>query len=233
VTQALAKAKDGSLVESADIWNIEGLLFMQRDNQIDALRAFKKAVALEPRHADAHMNIALIAIRFRDYATAEDSLEVALGDRRQAKNVEAYLGLGVAQRGLRKYDDAEKSFKKAIEMRGSDPRALYNLGILYHEHIGPETERKNKSEKFDKRPYETAKQYFEKFVAQSGGDTTLAKHATDAKHRVTNIDNYFTDIKQMEELEKEMRRMADEERKQAELEKERLRKLENELKTGS
>ena len=86
ITQALAKAKDGTLAQSADIYNIKGLLFMEQDNQVDALRAFKKAVEIQPRHADAHMNIALVAIRFRDYATAEKSVEIALADRRQNRH---------------------------------------------------------------------------------------------------------------------------------------------------
>ena len=122
-------------VESADLYNLRGLLLMQNDDQVNALRAFQKAAELDPQHADVHMNIALIAIRFRDYKTAEESLTVALKDQRQKKNIEAYLGLGVAQRGLRKYSEAEKSFKKAMDMSKSDPRPLYNLGILYHEHI--------------------------------------------------------------------------------------------------
>ncbi len=231
ITQALAKTKAGTLAQSADIYNIKGLLFMEQDNQVDALKAFKRAVEIQPRHADAHMNIALVAIRFRDYATAEKSVEIALADRRQKRNVEAYLGLGVAQRGLRKYDAAKKSFEKAIEVGGSDPRALYNLGILYHEHIGPETERKSKD--FDERPYRTAKSYFEKFVAQASGNAKLAKHATDAKARVTNIENYFIDIKQMQDLEIQAKKMAEEQRRQEEAEKDRLRKLEDQLKAGS
>ncbi|MEX1366718.1 MAG: tetratricopeptide repeat protein, partial [Nannocystaceae bacterium] len=90
--------KDG--VESADLFNLQGLLFMEENDQVSALRAFRKAAELDPKHADAHMNMALIAIRFRDYGAAEQSLTIAVEDQRQKKNAEAYLGLGVAQRGL-------------------------------------------------------------------------------------------------------------------------------------
>ena len=229
VTQAITKQKTGSLGESADIYNIKGLLFMQHDNQVDALKAFKKAVEIEKNHTDAHMNIAMIAIRFRDYKSAEESLNVALKDRRQKKNVEAYLGLGVAQRGLRKYGDAEKAFKKAIEVKGSDPRALYNLGILYHEHIGPETERKNESGAFNKQPYETAMSYFDKFVSQSSGSKDLAKYSDDAKNRVNNIKDYFKNIEDMKKLEAEAKKLEEQAKKQEDEEKNRLRKLEEEM----
>jgi tetratricopeptide (TPR) repeat protein len=229
VTQAIAKEKKGEVQASADIYNIKGLLFMQHDNQVDALKAFKKAVEIEKNHTDAHMNIALIAIRFRDYKTAEESLGIALKDRRQKKNVEAYLGMGVAQRGLRKYGDAEKSFKKAIEVKGSDPRALYNLGILYHEHIGPESERKNESGTFDRKPYETAMSYFDKFVSQSSGNKDLAKYSDDAKNRVNNIKDYFKNIDDMKKLEAEAKKLEEQAKKAEDEEKNRLRKLEEQM----
>jgi tetratricopeptide (TPR) repeat protein len=229
VTQAIAKEKKGDVTSSPDIYNIKGLLFMQQDNQVDALKAFKKATEIDKNHTDANMNIAMIAIRFRDYKSAEESLSIALKDRRQKKNVEAFLGLGVAQRGLRKYGDAEKSFKKAIEVKGSDPRALYNLGILYHEHIGPESEKKNESGNFDKRPYETAKSYFDKFVSQSSGSKDLAKYSDDAKNRVNNIKDYFKNIEDMKKLEAEAKKLEEQAKKAEDEEKNRLRKLEEQM----
>jgi tetratricopeptide (TPR) repeat protein len=229
VTQAIAKEKKGDVTSSPDIYNIKGLLFMQQDNQVDALKAFKKATEIDKNHTDANMNIAMIAIRFRDYKSAEESLSIALKDRRQKKNVEAFLGLGVAQRGLRKYGDAEKSFKKAIEVKGSDPRALYNLGILYHEHIGPESEKKNESGTFDKKPYETAISYFDKFVSQSSGSKDLAKYSDDAKNRVNNIKDYFKNIEDMKKLEAEAKKLEEQAKKAEDEEKNRLRKLEEQM----
>ncbi len=233
VTQALAKAKDGGLAESAEIHNLRGLLFMQRDNQIDALKAFKRAVEIDSKHAGAHMNIALVAIRFRDYATAEKSLQIALADQRRRKNAEAYLGLGVAQRGLRQYEAAEKSFKKALQISKTAARARYNLGILYHDHIAPQTRQDTNEKKFDKRPYETAKHWFGEFVTKSSGNTALASHAADAQHRMRNIDKLVTDIAKMDASARESARIAEEERAAAEREKERLRKLEDTLRSGS
>ncbi|MCA9700772.1 MAG: tetratricopeptide repeat protein, partial [Myxococcales bacterium] len=56
VTQAIrVLEKEGK--QSADIRNLQGLLFMQDNNQIDALKAFKKAVEIEPSHADGNRNI--------------------------------------------------------------------------------------------------------------------------------------------------------------------------------
>jgi tetratricopeptide (TPR) repeat protein len=227
VTQAIAVLKKEN-TESADIFNIKGLLFMQEDNQIEALRAFKKGVEINKNHTDAHMNIAMIAIRFRDYKSAEESINIALKDQRQKKNVEAYLGLGVALRGQRKYSDAETAFKRAQDLKGSDPRALYNLGILYHEHIGPATEAKSEGA-FDKKPYEKAKDYFGKFVSQASGKKEFDKYAADAKARITNIDDYFKNIEEMKKLEAEAAKLAEQAKKAEEEEKARLRKMEEDM----
>lgn len=227
VTQAIRVLKDSN-TESADIFNIKGLLFMQDDNQVEALRAFKKAVEINKNHTDAHMNIAMIAIRFRDYKSAEESINVALKDQRQKKNVEAFLGLGVALRGQRKYSDAETAFKKAQELKSADPRALYNLGILYHEHIGPATEAKSEGG-FDRKPYEKAKDYFGKFVSQASGKKDLDRYAADAKNRITNIDDYFKNIEEMKKLEAEAAKLAEQAKKAEEEEKARLRKMEEDM----
>ncbi len=228
VTQAIRVLKTSNL-ESADIYNIKGLLFMQEDNQVEALRAFKKAVEIEKNHADANMNIAMIAIRFRDYKSAEQSINIALKDQRQKKNVEAFLGLGVALRGQRKYGDAENAFKKAQELESADPRALYNLGILYHEHIGPASEAKSEGGVFDKKPYEKAKDYFAKFVSQASGDKGLSSTAADAKNRISNIDDYFKNIEDMKKLEAEAAKLAEQAKKAEDEEKARLRKMEEDM----
>jgi tetratricopeptide (TPR) repeat protein len=227
VTQAIRVLKSSN-EESADIFNIKGLLFMQEDNQVEALRAFKKSVEINKNHTDAHMNIAMIAIRFRDYKSAEESINVALKDQRQKKNVEAFLGLGVALRGQRKYNDAETAFKKAQELKSADPRALYNLGILYHEHIGPATEAKSEGG-FDRKPYEKAKDYFGKFVSQASGKKELDRYAADAKNRITNIDDYFKNIEEMKKLEAEAAKIAEMAKKAEDEEKARLRKMEEDL----
>jgi len=225
VDQAMRVLKEEQ-VESSDLFNIQGLLFMERDNQVDALKAFKKAAELEPNHADANMNIAMISIRFRDYAQAEASLKIALKDGRQKKNIETYLGLGVAQRGLRKYKDAEASFKQAIEVAGGDPRPLYNLGILYHEHVAATGE-------FSKTPYETAKSYFDKFQGKAGGAAEYKTAVADAKSRMQNIDQLFKDIEEMKKLEAEAKKLEEEAKRQEEEERKRLLDLEAKAKAAA
>lgn len=219
VTQSLRVFKDTG-VESPDIYNIKGLIFMERENQVDALKAFSKAASLKPDHADAHMNIAMISIRFRDYAQAEKSLNIALKDSRQKKNVETFLGLGVAQRGLRKYKDAEKAFKKAMDMSGKDPRPLYNLGVLYQGHIGPNSDGDGLKEN------DAAKGYFNKFISKAGGNKDYADFVADAKQRIENIEQYKKDLEEMKLLEAEAKKLEEIQKKQEAEERKRLLDLE-------
>lgn len=219
VTQSLRVFKETG-VESPDIYNIKGLIFMERENQVDALKAFSKAASLKPDHADAHMNIAMISIRFRDYAQAEKSLNIALKDSRQKKNVETFLGLGVAQRGLRKYKDAEKAFKKAMDMSGKDPRPLYNLGVLYQGHIGPNSDGDGLKEN------DAAKGYFNKFISKASGDKEYADFVADAKQRIENIEQYKKDLEEMKLLEAEAKKLEEIQKKQDAEERKRLLDLE-------
>jgi tetratricopeptide (TPR) repeat protein len=219
VTQSLRVFEDSG-VQSPDIYNIKGLIFMHRDNQVDALKAFSKAADIKPDHADAHMNIAMISIRFRDYAQAEKSLNIALKDSRQKKNVETYLGLGVAQRGLRKYKDAEKSFKKAADISAKDPRPLYNLGVLYQGHIGPNSDGDGLKEN------DTAKGFFNKFISKASGDKEYADIVADAKQRIENIEQYKKDLEEMKKLEAEAKKLEELQKKQEAEERQRLLDLE-------
>jgi Tfp pilus assembly protein PilF len=197
VTQALrVLEKDGR--QSADIWNLRGLLFMQDDNQVDALRAFKKAVEIDPVHADANRNIGFIAIRFRDYATAEGAFAVAVESPVVRGDIEVYLAMGVAKRGLKKFAEAETWYRKATEVDAKDPRPWYNLGILNQDHlIGQEDVEQTDIERF----YATAKQHYREFEKVADGDKRYAEALADAHNRVAIIDDAIAAMEQMKELE--------------------------------
>ncbi len=218
VTQGIKVLKEAGL-QSSDLYNLKGLLLMEEDNQVEALKAFKKAVEVDANHADANLNMALLAIRFRDFDNGEKSLKIAARDRRHSKNVETYLGLGVAQRGLRKYADAEKSFHKAEKIEPKDPRPLFNLGILYHEHLASQDDLDLEG---IKKHYTTAKDYFQKFVQKAGSNKKYAESVADAKNRIAQIEESFRTWKEMAELERKAKELEELQRKQEEEEKKRL-----------
>ena len=119
-----------------------------------------------------------------------------------------------------RYKDAEKSFKKAMDMSGKDPRPLYNLGVLYQGHIGPNSEGDGLKEN------DTAKGFFSKFISKAGGEKEFADIVADAKQRIENIEQYKKDLEEMKKLEAEAKKLEEIQKKQEAEERQRLLDLE-------
>ncbi len=222
VTQALRVLKEQG-DESADIYNLRGLLLMQDNNQVDALKAFKHAVTVDKKNVDAHLNIAFISIRFRDYTTAETSLKIALKDKTVKSNIEPVIAMGVTMRGLKKFKEAEKYYNQAAKLRGGDPRPWYNLGILNQEHlIGQDGVDKVQIEGY----YNTAKKHFGKAVSLAATNKDYEHVVKDSKDRIIIIDDTIATFRVMEDLEKKAAEIAAAEAAANKKERERLLALE-------
>jgi tetratricopeptide (TPR) repeat protein len=229
VTQALrVLEKEGT--KSADIYNLRGLLFMQDDNQIDALRAFKKAVEVDSKHVDANLNIAFISLRFRDYTTAENSLKIAMKSPRVKRNVEAFIAMAVSKRGLKKFKEAQTWYDKAAKVDSKDPRPWYNLAILNQEHlIGQDGVDQKQIEEF----FNIAKKHYGKFIAMAGSRKEFKASVADAKDRVIIIDDTILTFRKMEELQKKADELAKKEAAENKKERERLLELERKARAAA
>ena len=209
--------------ESSDIYNIKGLLLLEKDNQVDALKTFKEAVRVEPNHIEANLNIGFISIRFRDYATAEGAFQTALKSGAQQKNIEVWLALGVAQRGLKKYKEAEESYVKASKLNASDPRPWFNLGVLYQDHMSTQD---GVDMKKGEELIAVAKKHYGKFKETAAGNKAYETRKLEADDRIATIDQTFEFNKISVELEKKAAEMAKIEKEQQEAERKRLLELE-------
>lgn len=222
VTQGMRVLKKDNK-ESADLFNIQGLLLLERDDQVNALKTFKESTRIEPNHVEANLNIGFISIRFRDYATAEKAFETALKSPAQQKNIEVFLALGVAQRGLKKYKDAEESYNKAVKLNASDPRAFYNLGILYQDHLAVQDGvDMDGSEKLGV----VAKKHYTKFKETAGANKAFATRLLEAQDRIVTLDENVRMNAITKELEKKAAEMAEKQKKADEEERKRLLDLE-------
>lgn len=109
-----------ALPKDSGIWNNLGLIYFKKDEgkPTRAMSAFRKAAEINPSDATAQMNIGAIAMRYRDYATAEKSFESAT--RLEQNNPDAFLAHGFALDGGHKYKEALASYQKATDLFGKE-----------------------------------------------------------------------------------------------------------------
>ena len=191
-----------------EIYNTLGLIKLRKKNVTGALGEFRKAAELEPRYVEAQLNIGAITLSARDYKSAETAFKAALDAKPTdlTQRFDATIGMGVALRGQRRVDEAEKWYMKAKEV---DPRACavdYNLGVLYQDYkAGSEAD------------YNAAKKKFGDFTACGKADPEKLKDAT---RRIKDIDDTFKAMAEAKKLEEESKKMQEEmERMQKEQEK--------------
>ncbi|MCA9693243.1 MAG: tetratricopeptide repeat protein [Nannocystaceae bacterium] len=209
--------------ESAEINNITGLLLMQRDDQVNALKAFKEAVRINPDHPEANLNIAFISIRFRDYATAEKSLRIAMRNKEVTKDIEAHIALGVALRGLKKYPESEKAYAAASKLDPRDPRPWYNLAVLNQMHLATAD---GIDEEGTKKYFNIAKKHYGKFMELAGSKKDFQVAVLEAQDSIATIDETFEFFKIQKELEAKAKEMEALQKKQEDAERKRLMDLE-------
>ncbi len=127
--RALALSPDQALV-----LNNLGLARLRSGRVQEALDMFLKAAAAEPPLPEAALNAAAVYMQSADYARA------AAVYQRLAQRVPGFLpglvGLAVAQRGLGRMEEAERSYQRVLGLDAQHPEAMFNLGLLYMNHRG-------------------------------------------------------------------------------------------------
>lgn len=158
----------------APLWNAMGLLQMRYNNVAKALENFRQAVTLDPRITEARMNVGQIVLSSRNYDEAETQFREVLKIR--AKDYGALVGLGVALRGQatvlrsagqmdkfqKKIDEAEATYRAALDVDKNRGDAYYNLGLLYKDYRTNDPDQsKNIAQ------YKKAKEFFQEFLARA------------------------------------------------------------------
>ncbi|MCB9750586.1 MAG: tetratricopeptide repeat protein [Myxococcales bacterium] len=209
--------------ESAELLNVKGLLVLDRGDQVAALKAFEEAARIEPGHVEANLNIAFIAIRFRNYEKAARSFELAFKDAQQRQNLEAQLGYGVALRGLKRFDEAKRAYLAAAKIDPDDPRAQFNLGVLNQDHVASDGEVSNaKTAKY----FTIAEQHFQRFLEIAGKRAEYKTEVLEARDRLASIDETREIIRNAEIIEEEIKRLNAQAAAEREAEITRLKELE-------
>lgn len=112
---------------NADAWVVLGLGLEATDPQ-SAQAAWEKAVALAPASPEAHFRIGDLQRRKRDYAAAVASYRAARAAGADHPVLSNNLGLALQELG--QSDEAERCYRRAIELQPGLVEASANLGDL-------------------------------------------------------------------------------------------------------
>jgi tetratricopeptide (TPR) repeat protein len=191
------------------------------------VKAFKRAVQLNPKFFEAQMNYAAVNLSFRGYAEAEKAYRAALQLR--PNTYEAHLGLALALRGgitdanfQKNLADAQAHLNEAKKLQPDRPEAYYNEAILAQEFVA----KRAPNEEATKAEFAKASAQYESFVQRASGRDGFDEAVKRSKERIQDISDT---LKFMEES----KRMAEEEKRmQAEMkaQEEAAKKAEEEAK---
>jgi tetratricopeptide (TPR) repeat protein len=106
-------------------WRL-GLLRERRGDEAGAEAEFHRAVALDPGHVEARLELARGALSERHYGEALKHLEVAV--RREPRNPMALEALALAHRGLGHLDQAERYAREEVRLAPQSSRSWRTLG---------------------------------------------------------------------------------------------------------
>ncbi|CAG1066415.1 TPR repeat-containing protein YrrB [uncultured bacterium] len=127
----------------ADVYNMLGLIYYYGSRFEDAIKAFRKAIEINPAYTEASLNLSVV---YNELGQFERSSEVYAMAREGRKEAESYLdpyvkgklanmhsGLGAIYKDLGFYNEAADEFKKALKLRPGFVDIKTNLGVVYRD----------------------------------------------------------------------------------------------------
>lgn len=108
----------------------KALEFHQAGHISEAERAYREVLALDPHHADALHNMAIIAYTVGKKEAAEKILRLVI--RLQPTHADAYSNLSNVLREEMRFEEAIEASKKSIFYKNTSPSAYFNLGLSLH-----------------------------------------------------------------------------------------------------
>jgi tetratricopeptide (TPR) repeat protein len=111
-----------------------GRVHLARGAGFDARKEFEKALALDPQQVPALMFMAHQMMDNHDWSAVAGVLERARA--LEPDNASIRINLGIAYRGLKKYELSRQEYEKAIELNGENLDPYLNLALLLGNHVG-------------------------------------------------------------------------------------------------
>jgi tetratricopeptide (TPR) repeat protein len=125
--RAAAAARDRADDLRAEDW-YELACELELTTPDEAIDAYRRALQIDPSHADAHLNLGRLLHEEADFAAAEDHYRAALGGDDDAT---ARFNLGVVLEDQERYEEAIETYLELLEADAGYADAHYNLAGLY------------------------------------------------------------------------------------------------------
>ena len=127
------------------IYNAFAVLALRQGKAQEAFERFDQAVSLDPTYLDARFNKAAVLLDAGDYARAKVELTTIVEKR--PDDYAAYVALGVAQRGLKDFPEAKKTWDRVIQeapkRSNSRADAMFDVAILATDYMNDESASKS------------------------------------------------------------------------------------------
>lgn len=128
--EAVASLEEATMLlpKNAVAWNHLGLAHHAARQSDQAVKAYRVALSLDPRLAAVRYNLGCLYLD-------QDSLTNALEELRsftllRPGMIDGWLKLGAALTRARRLDEAERSFRTALDLQARHPEALNGLGLV-------------------------------------------------------------------------------------------------------
>lgn len=130
VALALASAPPDPPAVREDAYraNNRGVALLEQYKADEAVKAFREALAMDPKNTLASVNLAIAFLNVPDTAAAEQAAKAAL--EIAPDSPQAWYVRGVAARAENRTEDARAAFRKVLAVDSSDVGAHVNLGQL-------------------------------------------------------------------------------------------------------
>jgi tetratricopeptide (TPR) repeat protein len=126
--RAAQAARDAEEELGADEWYDLGF-DLEAVDVAEARDAYRRALELDPHHADAHVNLGRLLQEGGEAGQALSHYLLALAVR--AKDATAWFNLGIALEDMKRRSDAIKAYEQAIGVEPQLADAWFNLSRLY------------------------------------------------------------------------------------------------------
>ena len=108
-----------------------GIALEQAGEIREAIAEHEKALQIDPKHVQAHINLISLYGRLGEVTKAEEHYRAAVS--LNPNQADAHYNYGVLRMRQKRYAEAEPAFRRALEINPSHAEAHHNLGYLFEQ----------------------------------------------------------------------------------------------------